>query len=474
MNLTFLCRAACPELAFECRSVSSVPGEEIDISAELNCPSDFSGRVVKDVPSDRVLLLDTCWGGRLKMISDDCQFVMPGNDNEWELVKPILMELAERRVFILSEISYERPDFSEIKKKCCRSFYSPLDGALINETFAQDNLSPEKMAEAGLMFVGDAKSDVTTCYLNRVHKLRSWEMFEDPADRHDLHFFYSCIDKAKYGIPVLSDEDGQIVPVRAYKLSMESERLTRTCDEGILITHSGAPIKMVLLSEVVSKVEAASLAVIGSSLQKTRAAGMSADLKYFELLKQLISFTHFSGLLRDFECASNDFITELQRYKMQLHGSADRVTADGLLEKLKSCSVVAEVKETVNKLAVLRLVNERIIRLRFLPSATLGRFISGMEQVAEKELQELADTYKQRYFVDDFLNGLVRDGTLGCLFTGDYFNSSKRCEKLMSLLAKGTELSQVLARISEAIRGLLKPYMVDQEEPPGLHAGVGP
>ena len=470
MNLTFLCRIACPILPIKCRSASSVPGEEIDLSAELSCSPDFSGRVVKDVPSDRVLLLDTCWHGRLKMVSDDCQFVMPGNDNEWEVVKPILMELAERRVFILSEISYERPDFSVIKEKCRRSFYSPSDGALINETFAQDNLTPEKMAEAGLMFVGDSRSDVTTCYFNREHKLRSWDRFEDPADRHDLCFFYSCIDEAKYRIPVLSDEDGQIVPVRAYKLSMESEYLRHTCDKGILITHSGAPIKTVLLSEVVSKVEAASLAVIDSALRETRAAGTSADLKYFELLQQLISFTHFSGLLRDFECASNDFITELQRYKVQLHGSADLVTADGLLEKLKSCSVVAEVKVTVNKLAVLKLVNERIIRLSFLPSATLRRFISGMEQVAVNELQELADTYKQRYFVDDFLNGLVKDGTLGCLFTGDYFNSSKRCEKLMSLLAKGTDLSQILASISEAIRGLLKPYMVEQEEPPGSMA----
>ena len=97
-----------------------------------------------------------------------------------------------------------------------------------------------------------------------------------------------------------------------------------------------------------------------------------------------------------------------------------------------------------------------------MPVASHTAISSGVELLIQKELQELAESYRQRYFAGDFLNGLIKNGTLGCLFTNDYFNCSKRDESLMLLLAKGTDLSQLLVRISEAIRALLKPYMAHE------------
>lgn len=163
MNITFLCKPPC-QICTKCRTPSFVSGEEIDISAELFHRPLFSDRVVKAVPNDRVLLLDNCRGGRLKSVSDDCRFVIPTNDGEWELAKPMLMALAERQVFVLREISHECHELLEAKEKCRKSFYSPSDGMLINRKFERDNLSPEKMAEAGFMFVGDASTDTTICF----------------------------------------------------------------------------------------------------------------------------------------------------------------------------------------------------------------------------------------------------------------------------------------------------------------------
>ena len=464
MNISFLCSRI---FLFDrkCPSASVMPGEEIDISAELRRIFSFNCRVVQEVPGDRIILVDTCWGGGLKIVSDDCQFVMPTNNDEWEVVKPILKELAERRVLVLSEVSYNPPDLSVIKEECRKSFYSPSDGALINRKFEWDNLTPEKMAEAGLMFVGDATNDATICYCEPSHERRRWRESDTPINQHLRRDQSLCIDNEKYKIPVLSTKDGELIPTQAYKVNMHSERSDHNCDNLILVTHSVAPIKIVPLSEIASKVDAAMLAVVNSSLLENRDLGKAIDSQYFELLKQSITYSHFSGLLKDFQRISYDFITELQSYKTQLHALADLTATDGLLEKLKSRSVLAEVKETVKRLAALELVKENANRLVFLPSATHQGVSSNSELVVRKELQELADSYEQRYFVDDFLNGLVKDGTLGCLFTSDYFNSSKRNERLMSLLARGTEFTQLLVRISEVIRELLEPYMVQQLEP---------
>ena len=473
MNIVYIRNYTFPSLGSDCPT-AIVPGEEIEMFSESSSNFGSNGRVVKDVPSDRVLLLDTCWRGSLKIISDDCQFVMPTNGDEWQVVKPILKELAERRVFVLSESRYEYSDLRSLAiiEECRKSFYSPSDGGLINNTFERDNLSPEKMAEAGFMFAGGPEKDFTVCYFDKGHKICFWDQSDDPKARHLAHYDCLSMELAKNRICIQSVADGRIIPVQLYKVHVSPESHGHTCDEIVLITHSGAPIKIVPWSDIMSNDNVTAQAVIKSSLLAKRNTGKTADSECFELFKQSISLTHFSGLLRDYESVNHDFITELQCYKTKLHDSADLATADGLLEGLKSHSVVAEVNETVKQLATLNLVNEKAIQLRFLPSATHKTISFGMKLMATKELQEFANTYGQRYFVDDFLNGLVKNGTLGCLFTSDYFNTSKRCEKLISLLAKGTELTQLLIRISEVIRELLEPFVV--EEPCDCRPGIKP
>ena len=470
MNITFLCETI--RYGSQCTSASHVPGEEIEISSETSSNFSVNGRVVKGVPSDRVLLLDTCWGGRLKIVSDDCQFVMPTNNDEWSVVKPILRKLAERRVLVVSEVNYQCPDILAAIDECRKSFYSPSDGTLINKKFEWDNLTPEKMAEAGLMFVGDVSTDTTMCYFNKKHLLYSWRESDTPRDLHLYRFNPLCIYDVKYKIPVLSSEDGQKVPVQAYEVSMHSGDLNRICDKSFLISHSGAPIKVVSLSEIISIVNDAMQTEINSCLLEHRENGMAIDSQYFELLKQSISLTHFFGLLRDFKSIKYAFITELQRYKTHLHTTADLATADGLLEKLKSSSLTAEVGEIVKQLAALELVNENSIRLSFLPSATHKGISSSMELVARQELKKLADSYGQRYFVGDFLNGLIQDWTLCRIFASDCADSPQRSEELISLLAKGTELTQLLVRISEVIKELLEPFVV--EEPCDCRPGIKP
>ena len=90
MNITYLCDD--PSSYFNsCPSASEVPGDRIMLSLPFWGVFGHDNRIVESVPSDRVLLLDTCARGSLKMVSDDCQFVMPTNDDEWEVVRPILV-----------------------------------------------------------------------------------------------------------------------------------------------------------------------------------------------------------------------------------------------------------------------------------------------------------------------------------------------------------------------------------------------
>ena len=116
-----------------CLSPFMLPGEWVDISEESGNIVRVSGwgRVVVEVPENRALLVANCRNdGDLKIVSDDCQFVTPNNDDEWEVFKPILKELAQRGVFVLTEFN-----LPAIKEKCRQSYYSSSDGTVINEVF---------------------------------------------------------------------------------------------------------------------------------------------------------------------------------------------------------------------------------------------------------------------------------------------------------------------------------------------------
>ena len=438
-----------------CPLASIVPGEAVDISAESDhvvCSVSPSRIVVTDVPENRALLLDYCCDGSyLKIVSDDCQFVTPNNDDEWEVVKPILKELAQRGVFVLTEVN-----LPAIKEKCRKSYYSSSDGTLINEVFEVDRLTPEKMGEAGLMFVGDALQQITRCYFDPTHQISGWcDSEENDPFYHSPRCF--CMEIMMSHVPVLSTKHGQSVPVQIYDVNMSSN--CARVDGHILVTHSGAPIKIWPLSEVISKVDAATLAVVDSSIPVQRETGKKFDQAYFESLRKSIYLSNFSALLRHYGDVYGDFTTQFREYKKGLDTPADHANADNLLRELASCSVVTEVEETVRKLAILQLVKEHTIRLDFLLAATNKSIGVGMELMAINDLQELADCYEQKYFADDGLNELVTRSTFGCVCTGEYFGASERKdERLMSLSAKATELLQVLADISEAIKKVLKPF----------------
>ena len=465
MNVTCLCKGY---LHFDCfynnyRLPSIVSGQDIEIPSESVSKFGVFGHIVKDLPSDQVLLLDTRCAS-VKIISDDCQFVMPASNDEWEVVKPIFKELAERRWFILSEVSHKCYDFSDITAKCRKSFYSATNGLLINNTFEWGRLTPEKMAGAGLKFVGDASNDTAECYFNSGHQMRNWDEFDKPASRHLEAFNCLCIEDKKYDIPIMSFADGQKIPV-VYKLHIRDEHFSSVCDDAFLLTHSAAPVKIAPWSDIMSKVDEIMVGKIEASLLDNKPTVKADDVEHFELLKQSITLTHFSELLRDYESVSYDFICQLEKYKAVLHAPADLITADGLLEKLSSSSVLAEVGEAVNKLATLKLVKRNAALLGFLPPATHKSINDSVELVIIKELQELAEFYRNRYFVDDFLNGLVTDGSLGCLFTQDYFTSPKRSDQLILLLDKGSGCSHLLFCVSQTIRKLLEPFMPEQVEP---------
>ena len=465
MNVTCLCKGY---LHFDCfynnyRPPSIVPGQDIEIPPESISKFGFKGCIVEDLPSDQVLLLDTRCAS-VKIISDDCQFAMPASNDEWEVVKPIFRELAERRWFILSGVSHKCYDFSDIKAKCRKSFYSSTNGLLINNTFKWGRLTPDKMTGAGLKFVGDASNDTAECYFNPRHQMCNWDEFDKPASRHIEAFHCLCIEDKKYDIPIISFADGQKFPV-VYKLHIRDEHFSSVCDDAFLITHSAAPVKIAPWSDIISKVDEIWLGKIEASLLVNKPTVKADDVEHFELLKQSITLTHFSALLRDYELVSHDFICQLKKYKVELHAPADLITADALLEKLSSSSVLAEVGEAVNKLATLKLVKRNAVLLDFLPPATHKAINNSVELVIIKELQELAESYRNRYFVDDFLNGLVTDGSLGCLFTSDYFTSPKRSDQLMLLLDKGNSCSHLLFRVSQTIKELLAPFMPEQVEP---------
>ncbi len=430
----------------KCSSSSTVPGESVDISAELDHAIRVSGRVVKDVPKDRVLLVDNCRGGGfLKIVSDDCQYVMPDNDHQWQVVKPILGQLAQRKVLVLTEYN-----ILAIMEKCHQSFYSSSDGTLINNTFKKEGLAPKKMAMAGLVFAGDASNVTLTCYFDPKHPLGNPWQRNNPS-KPPVYCPCNSMKNMMHKVSVLFTEDGQTVPAQLYNV-MRPESSKNCCESATLVTHCGAPVKILPFSEAMPIVDAVSRDMADLSVLGYRASVKMLDQLCLESLRKSIHFTHFSGLLRDYERVNHDFATELQECREELC-SSELATTDKLLQELASNSVVTEVTETVKKLANVRLVKETAMRMDFL-SATYNSIRVGMEQVALKELQEWADSYAHRYFVDEKLNSLVVDGAPICTITANQVNNSKR-ERVTALLAKGAELLQTLISISDVIKKVL-------------------
>ena len=449
----------------QCHSASIVPGEDIDIYA-ASATID-SGQVVKEVPDDRVLLLDKSSSTRLKIVCDDCQFFMPTNVDEWEAVKPILKELAERRVLVLSELSHKHHDLQLIKEACHEFLYSPVNGVLNK---LEHGMSPEEKATAGLMSAGDSSTDVSASF-DRNHSIDSWNQSDRPEDWCLEDFQCLCVEEVKYKIPFLLTTDRQAVPAQLFKVHM---CLSHDCDEAVLITHPGAPVKISPWSDIVSKVDAARLAATESSLLANRVAGRATDAEYFGLLKQSIHLACFSSLLRGFDYVTNDFLTQLCKYETELHDLTDLALTHDLVRKLRSGDLVNEVEETVQKLATLKLVNETIFRLNYLPPAAHKAISSSMEMGAIDQLRQLANAYEKRYFLDDWLNSMVTDGTCCSLFVDNHCDASKIDEELKLLSVKGFELSRSLISISETIRNLLKPFMVKQAEPFDFAAEIKP
>ena len=461
MNITFPFQRQ-SKFHGRCSSSSTVPGELVDISAELGRAIGVSGRVVKEVPKDRVLLVDNCWGGGfLKIVSDDCQYVMPDTDHQWQVVKPILGQLARRKVLVMTEFN-----LLAIIEKCRKSFYSPSDGTLINNTFNGDSLPPEKMAEAGLVFAGDASKFTITCYFDPKHQRSNVGQGAGPL-KAPVFYRCNCMKKMVYKVPVLSTEDGQTVPVQTYNV-MRPGSSTNCCQSVTLVTHCGAPIKILSFSEVMPIVDAISRDKADESILGFRASVKMIDQLWLKSIKQSIHFTHFSGLLRDYERVKHDFTTQLQECKDELHNS-EFVITDNVLKELAFNSVVTEVAETVKKLADWQMVKETAMRLN-LPTATYDSIRASIEHVALKELQEWADSYTHNYFVDENLNSLVTDGAPGCFYIDKHVNDLKS-EKLKSLLAIGSELLQILIGISDVTKRVLKPYMVQSVESCDLQAG---
>ena len=97
-----------------------------------------------------------------------------------------------------------------------------------------------------------------------------------------------------------------------------------------------------------------------------------------------------------------------------------------------------------------------------------------MEMGAIDQLRQLANAYEKRYFLDDWLNSMVTDGTCCSLFVDNHCDASKIDEELKLLSVKGFELSRSLISISETIRNLLKPFMVKQAEPFDFAAEIKP
>jgi len=445
-----------------CETFEQFPGRRFPV---LNAPGASHG-IVKNYPDSQPLLFDGCNPrAQFKVVNPDCSFFVYANQDQVNMadVLPLINVLRQRNILVVRET--ESNNGASIFREIQDSYFRD-NGSLINKHFADDRVSPDKMATAGFLFCGNARSDVVRCYFNRSVEVSDWgsplRREVSPMETHWQHCPCPGFSHPRFTLPYVISPLGDDLTDRTYRVIGNGD-CQLDCREMLIVSYLGCPLQPMEVGEFMAEIEQIKLQEIKQLIDYKKNSRLK-DEEYFDLLRLSLHITHFSVPFRQLAEDSQVFVGLLEDGKA--------VVPEGrycqIREIVTSLSSLARDEQE----AVLeKLVNLEKSRLDSRTLDYLGDslLVAGREATvkrAKDDLDKLARSYSKRHFLSDVLNDLVSPSgdKLTEHFPKDGGGTKEQKKTLEALVKKGVDLVRVLNDISQQIKKLLdEPRLAVQE-----------
>ena len=440
-----------------CQTFERLPGQRIEIT---KTPEHHLG-ILKDFPGNQPLLFDCCnFHDRFKLISPECSVFVYSNQIDLQQVMPLITLLRQRNIMVVREV--ERNSSITIIKQLRNSFYHN-DGSLIHNCFADEKISPETMAKAGFIFCGDKDSDSVRCYFDHSVEISNWALClqQDLTPEHMHQLRCSCLGfkNPRFSLPYMVSRFGEDLTGKTYRL-MGNNDCQFDCREIVVLSYSSCILKQIGACEFMSHIDRIRLEDIKQAID-FKATIRLKDRDYYDQLQQSLILAHFTKPLRQFGLSSQQYAELLEVARMDI--PEDRYCQIKAITTSMLSLVKTEVAMVLEKLVNLKKSELDSVALDYLGDHLLTAGRQVMAKCATDALAELARNYVTRLFMDDFLNDLLSNDQLTRGVSAVPFDTRKKKQTLGRLTEKGFELNQLLRDISQRIKTLLKPFLLEQQ-----------
>ena len=479
MNITIACKCRDEKKVGYRDSLYKGVGNVIELSKHenKNIVAHFvrAGRVVWPVASGHPILVDSCKSSEYIVEMDlSSRYMILDKACCKKYFYSTIKGLFERKIYTLTKV--ERPDFDAVKSKIVQSYYAS-DGKLRDSTF-KHNLSPIKMAEAG---IGFSEEGVLMCYFhhhyyrgeyNHCMKVSDWYgCLSSPAIIHQkLLECPPCIELKKYHYPVLTSESGEDVTGETYRMILPDTLGGHPkigCQSAVLVTDKNYELPVLTGQELQHEVQLASIDQLKQQLKFKARRSKAGLLAFTNKVQQFMYQVHFKPLFAQFNLESERFIDRLKKFQAQV---ADKDDKDEIQEKryvitsaLRRPGIKDEVDEFVAAIADYEMIcnfSKVIERCAGRESIEWSRVID--RTVVKEELVRLGDTYSNRFFVNDFFNDSVRCADfddLFCDFQHYFWNRSSSSKVIADLNVGRAELLKIINAVHMKIKEQLTIYL---------------
>ena len=479
MNITIACRCRGEKQVGYKDPLYKGVGNVIELSKHenKNIVAHFvrAGRVVWPVARGHPILVDSCkWSEYIVEMDLSSRYVIVDNACCNKHYYSTIKGLFERKIYTLTKV--ERPDFDAVKSKLVQSYYSS-DGKLRDSTF-KHNLSPIKMAEAG---IGFSEKGMLMCYFhhnyyrglnNHCMKVSDWRgCLSSPALMHQqLLKCPPCIELKKYHYPVLTSESGEDVTGETYRMILPDTLGGHPkigCQSAVLVTDKNYELPVLTDQELQHEVELASIDQLKQQLKFKARRSKAGLIVFTNKVQQFMYRVHFKSLFAQFKLESERFINRLKKFQAQV---ADKDDKDEIQEKrnvitsaLRRPGIEDEVNELVAAIADYEMIcnfSKVIKRCAERETVEWSRMID--RTVVREELVRLDAAYSNRFFVNDFFNDSVSSADfddLFCDFHHYFWSRSDDNKVIVDLNVARTDLLKSINAVHMKVKELLTIYL---------------
>ena len=461
MNLTMSGRFF--DIGDTCRAFDLMPGKNVPRVGAKFIPPNIQR--VEVSCSDR-LLVDGCGDIRVKILDPDITLLTVADRHERDTVRPFLDILRARKIIVVEP--FEPGNKSAFKEELRKSGYH-CDGSLINSLLTVPDSSMSEMDKLIRIFFACATANMGKCNHDPNHAAAIYNLVDGAGRKHRIVLRCRlCYPPANYS-PLLTDQSGNDVTGQMYRV-IDDANTALHCRQAVVLTHRDLPISQVTLPTSGVDIYALQLNKIDDSLKAKEEVGL-IDEEYYALREEFLLVRDFTGLPQAFTRLREEYIALLNTHKATL-ATEQVAVAEHVAASLLASPVIEEIKGVVSALVGLEKAQwqeDKQIQAGkpVFQSSRVGnnkQQLSQARKSAEAILIDLAEVYNDNYFIDVFLHRLIATGSLGCIFSDDYFSTKEKNEVLIRLMEKGTDLTGVLASIAKNLHDLTEPFL-----PPSAH-----